>query len=257
MLCTPPAFILSQDQTLECFVLSRSLERYNHLRAFSLLFYFYFVCVFSLEFVRVLLRTFVFALYFSQADSLCFVVQFSMTGACSFPSGAVSVLRRLDYYITSHPACQAFFQTFSDFFSRLFLRSRVRFVRSLSLFPTAPILYPFSSPLSTLFSHLFWFFEKSFFAADFSYLFICVSSRKCKTSSGKPIVSLYIEKNVRQPAAEDGISVDSRPIIMYNNIWKFFTHIDFMMDCQNRKAQYGHNYCRVRQSRSHAGRAIK
>ena len=162
MLCTPPAFILSQDQTLECFVLSRSLERYNHLRAFSLLFYFYFVCVFSLEFVRVLLRTFVFALYFSQADSLCFVVQFSMTGARSFPPGAVSVLRRLDYYITSHPACQAFFQTFSDFFSRLFLRSRVRFVRSLSLFPTAPILYPFSSPLSTLFSHLFWFFEKSF-----------------------------------------------------------------------------------------------
>ena len=119
--------------------------------SFSLLFYFYFVCVFSLEFVRVLLRTFVFALYFSQADSLCFVVQFSMTGACSFPPGAVSVLRRLDYYITSHPACQAFFQTFSDFFSRLFLRSRVRFVRSLSLFPTAPILYPFSSPLSTLF----------------------------------------------------------------------------------------------------------
>ena len=147
MLCTPPAFILSQDQTLECFVLSRSLKRYNHLRAFSLLFYFYFVCVFSLEFVRVLLRTFVFALYFSQADSLCFVVQFSMTGACSFPSGAVSVLRRLDYYITSHPACQAFFSNFFGLFFAPFL-ALPRPLRSLSqALPDSshiiPLFFPF------------------------------------------------------------------------------------------------------------------
>ena len=164
-----------------------------------------------------------------------------------------------DLIIISHriPLVKPFFKLFRTFFRAFSCApASASFALSASS-QTAPILYPFSSPLSTLFSHLFWFFEKSFFAADFSSLFIYVSSRKCKTSSGKPIVSLYLEKNVRQPAAEDGISVDSRPIIMYNNIWKFFTHIDFMMDCQNRKAQYEHNYCRVRQSRPHAGRAIK
>ena len=145
VLCTPPAFILSQDQTLENIVsYHRSPDAKTYSRAFVALLLFVWV-VFLILNCSSLLRTFVFALYFSLRCSI-FNDRFDFALAPSLvPALAATRLlyhtaftlsipfsklflsffqaipkiplgRQLWYYITSLFLCQAFFETFLDLY---------------------------------------------------------------------------------------------------------------------------------------------
>ena len=140
MLCTPPAFILSQDQTLEIIILYLSLAA--QLTIFRAIFILASLTCLSIynSLTRFVFRTY-YALYFSL------VVQFSMTVRCLF-FGSLSIiphrsslvntffqsffeffstrfslrlslasLRQLEYYITLLFECQVFFEIFSLFFA--------------------------------------------------------------------------------------------------------------------------------------------
>ena len=124
MLCTPPAFILSQDQTLEIIVLKhQGLPRWSNLLSSLALSFFYF-CLSSILILRISEIRFklLFALYFSL------VVQFSRI--ISPP-----LLRQLEYYTTFLRLCQylsqKFFHLFSGFFKAEDLRQALLFGESL------------------------------------------------------------------------------------------------------------------------------
>ena len=98
VLCTPPAFILSQDQTLELIVLKSLFRVFQSVRAFFLSFFYF--CLSSIlfqNFTRSFFRT-IFCFRFVLLQSL--VVQFSMTNC------AVSQNIQLRYYITTILICQ-------------------------------------------------------------------------------------------------------------------------------------------------------
>ena len=107
MLCTPPAFILSQDQTLECLYLISPLRVSSNLSECYLSFsYFCLSCICSLRNFRV---PFLHILY---ACTSLFVVQFSMT--VSLPVFATALLL---YHISFHLSIPfpKFFWLFSSF----------------------------------------------------------------------------------------------------------------------------------------------
>ena len=100
VLCTPPAFILSQDQTLECLYYILHSQVTIFLSELFYLSFFYF-----LEYIYSLTRS-----VFSHLLMLCtslFVVQFSMT-VCR-PSG------QLDYYTTINSDLSTLFFNFFSF----------------------------------------------------------------------------------------------------------------------------------------------
>ena len=105
MLCTPPAFILSQDQTLKLFVflpLSRLDPSFELL--YLSFFYFLELC-YSLFFDRSVFRTCFFALYLS-------LLLFNCQGSIPLPSFAES----LSIISLSNP----FVNTFSEISSKIF-----------------------------------------------------------------------------------------------------------------------------------------
>ena len=110
MLCTPPAFILSQDQTLEIIVLKHRLLCDPIFLLSSLALSFFYFCLSSILICKNFRDPFqasYIALYFSL------VVQFSRIISLPF-------LRQLDYYTTFFPVCQYLFQKFFDFFQSFF-----------------------------------------------------------------------------------------------------------------------------------------
>ena len=100
MLCTPPAFILSQDQTLEKIISYLSSLSYNLFSSYSFLASFTLLSIYN-SFDEIC--TLLFALYLSL------VVQFSMT---------VCRLFRDSFVIIPHllPFVNTFFKTFLSFF---------------------------------------------------------------------------------------------------------------------------------------------
>ena len=115
VLCTPPAFILSQDQTLENIVsYHRSPDAKIYSRAFVALLLLFELYLTLFRIVRV---------YFALLCLLCtslFVVQFSMTDPTRL-SPRLCPRSRGDSIIISHclPFVNTFFKTFLSFF-RLF-----------------------------------------------------------------------------------------------------------------------------------------
>ena len=112
VLCTPPAFILSQDQTLELIVLKSLFRVFQSVRAFFLSFFYF--CLSSIlfqNFTRSFFRT-IFCFRFVLLQSL--VVQFSMTNC------AVSQNIQLRYYITSTQALSSAFFIFFGLFCTFF-----------------------------------------------------------------------------------------------------------------------------------------
>ena len=106
MLCTPPAFILSQDQTLEIIVSKHGFCRDLIFLLSSLalsFFYFLLSSILICKNFRDPFQAFI-ALYFSL------VVQFS-----KIILGQLAFARRPSYYTTSFSACQYLFKTFSSF----------------------------------------------------------------------------------------------------------------------------------------------
>ena len=93
VLCTPPAFILSQDQTLEKIISYLSSLSYNLFSSYSFLASFTLLSIYN-SFDEIC--TLLFALYLSL------VVQFSMTVRCPFS-------RQLCYYTTLALLCQYLF----------------------------------------------------------------------------------------------------------------------------------------------------
>ena len=137
MLCTPPAFILSQDQTLELFVLYRSFRSVIIIRAFFSSFFYF--CLSSILFQN-------FSRFLSHYTSFRFVlisslvVQFSMTDSRCPSKVTASLLYHIPPLIVKY-----FFQTFLNFF-----RLRVLAFRDLVILPH---LFPFVK-------YFFYFFEK-------------------------------------------------------------------------------------------------
>ena len=109
MLCTPPAFILSQDQTLEKIISYLSCLSYNLFSSYSFLASFTLLSIYN-SFDEIC--TLLFALYLSL------VVQFSMTVRCLFRDSFV-IIPHLLYFVNT------FFKTFFKFFSRFF-KARLR-----------------------------------------------------------------------------------------------------------------------------------
>ena len=104
MLCTPPAFILSQDQTLEKFISYASMTRtifssYSFLASFTLL------SIYNSSLTRSRIS------HFAMLCTISLVVQFSMTVPPS--------VGQLDYYTTITFVCQEFFWNFLKTFSKL------------------------------------------------------------------------------------------------------------------------------------------
>ena len=137
MLCTPPAFILSQDQTLEIIVLKHNLSAViQSLLSSSALSFFYF-CLSSILFVRISeIRFKLFALYFSL------VVQFSRI-ICRRSCVDLSIIP-LSFSLVN-TFSESFFNFFQGFF-KLLKAARPRPLR------TACILYYFRLFLSSIFS---------------------------------------------------------------------------------------------------------
>ena len=107
MLCTPPAFILSQDQTLEIIVLKHP-EGWSNLLSSLALSFFYF-CLSSILICK------------NFRDPFQALYSFVLLSCCSiFKDHSPPLLRQLDYYTTFFPACQyllqKFFQLFQSFF---------------------------------------------------------------------------------------------------------------------------------------------
>ena len=111
MLCTPPAFILSQDQTLEKIISYLSYLSYNLFSSYSFLASFTLLSIYN-SFDEIC--TLLFALYLSL------VVQFSMT---------VRRLFRDSFVIIPHllPFVNTFFKTFLSFFRGFFKALLVKY----------------------------------------------------------------------------------------------------------------------------------
>ena len=107
VLCTPPAFILSQDQTLECFVSKPSIEVLN-LNP-SLIALYLFLSSISLRIVEFRSHTIHESLHV-QCLYFPLVVQFSMTDF------AAALFAEPDYYITVLSLCQEVFSKFFELF---------------------------------------------------------------------------------------------------------------------------------------------
>ena len=136
MLCTPPAFILSQDQTLEIMVLKHESPRDPISLLSSLALSFFYFCLSSILICKNFRDPF-------QAFSLCtslllFNFQRSFAGA--------PFARRPSYYTTSTSPCQYLFQNFFRFFESFFVSARpIRFSRSPRFRgePVYSIIFPF------------------------------------------------------------------------------------------------------------------
>ena len=103
VLCTPPAFILSQDQTLENFISYTGLPAYDLLSSYSFLASFTLLSIYN-SLTR-----------FALAFLLCtYLLLFNF----QWPLPPLS--RQLDYYTTSLFLCQYLFLNFFAFFSRFF-----------------------------------------------------------------------------------------------------------------------------------------
>ena len=111
MLCTPPAFILSQDQTLEIIVSKhRSSGSVIQSLCFRvLLLAFFYFCLSSIL-VRIVRDPF-------AHTFICFV----LLSCCSiFKDHSPPLSRRPLKYTTSSPVCQYLFKTFFKFFQGFF-----------------------------------------------------------------------------------------------------------------------------------------
>ena len=163
MLCTPPAFILSQDQTLEIIVLKHPEGWFNLLSSLALSFFYF--CLSSIlicknfrdpfQAVRFVLlsccsifkdhsstrfRASTFLLYhfvprlsslFSKLFSTFFKVAQALSFACPLTLQFRHPCGQLSYYTTFPPLCQELFFIFSAFFSfsalqTVFIRHFVR-----------------------------------------------------------------------------------------------------------------------------------
>ena len=116
MLCTPPAFILSQDQTLECLYLILPSRASSNLLFECYLSFSYFClsCIFLSEIFEFRSRT-----YFYACTSL-FVVQFSMTVSLPrFRDSFVIISQTLLFVNRFLQTFLTFFQIFCDIFVAL------------------------------------------------------------------------------------------------------------------------------------------
>ena len=142
MLCTPPAFILSQDQTLEIIVLKHGSCRDPILLSSLALSFFYF-CLSSILICKNFRDPF--QAFLSLCTSL---LLFNFQGSFQPP-----LLRRPQYYTTFLPACQYLFQKFFEFFQALPTRRGRPLARAF-------IYYHSHSILSRGFLKIFGFFLK-------------------------------------------------------------------------------------------------
>ena len=108
MLCTPPAFILSQDQTLECFVSNLTYRQLKSIRAFFLSFFYFLESCTLFK-----LTDLYFALFMLCTCLCCSIVKVQSLSAES----RLQFFAELCYYITLNSLCQYFFQSFLKFFS--------------------------------------------------------------------------------------------------------------------------------------------
>ena len=108
MLCTPPAFILSQDQTLESLYLISPWRVQICSSAFSSFSYFCLSCICSLRNFRVPFLHILLCLYFSLR--------------CSIFNDRFAALFRDSFVIISHLSTivNRFFEIFSNFFKKFF-----------------------------------------------------------------------------------------------------------------------------------------
>ena len=157
VLCTPPAFILSQDQTLKQIVY-HPLKRFDSFELFILAF-FTFLELCSLWFWQILYSHLLF----------CFVLLSSVVQLSSFNRGPF--LRALVYYITLFPLCQVLFQNFF----KIFLTG-VWVISFASLFATALLFYHFPFNLSSTY---FKFFSISFTFGYFFKIVLYISPFLC------------------------------------------------------------------------------
>ena len=125
VLCTPPAFILSQDQTLKQIVY-HPLQRFDSFELFILAF-FTFLELCSLWFWQIFVFALAFLILLCTSIFCCSIVKFQSL-----------VLRELGYYITSFLLCQYFFKNFFKNFSTrvLWCFFRHRFLRQLDYYTT-------------------------------------------------------------------------------------------------------------------------
>ena len=145
MLCTPPAFILSQDQTLEKIISYLSCLSYNLFSSYSFLASFTLLSIYN-SFDEIC--TLLFALYLSL------VVQFSMTVRRLFS-------RRLCYYTTMLLHCQYFFEKFFKFFNFFYFLFKHSSFERLTILP---LYYPFVK-------HFFEIFLNLHTLTDFEYIY--------------------------------------------------------------------------------------
>ena len=158
MLCTPPAFILSQDQTLEIIVSKRKPfdPRSNRFRVLLLALYF---CLSSILILRIVRDPF-------AHTFICFV----LLSCCSIFKDHVCLRSCGDLNSIPHPLpfVNTFFKTFSSFFRGLNLSDR---------FVGSPFLgEPYYDTTISLFCQAFFSIFLIFF--DF-WNFFTVSLRHC------------------------------------------------------------------------------
>ena len=174
MLCTPPAFILSQDQTLEIIVLKHNLSAVvQSLLSSSALSFFYF-CLSSILFVRISeIRFKLFALYFSL------VVQFSRI-ICRRSCVDLSIIP------LSFSLVNTFSKSFSTFF-KVFSSSRKQLGRS----PCGQLVYYtlFSIKCQHLFSFFFTFSIRDSFTTTFCTTFYLKSLQNHQKRCDRPVKS--------------------------------------------------------------------